>query len=50
MRKIRLPYTLEILMEDWLPGYDSWKTTEPEEDDPDDVYAREDAELDRAGL
>lgn len=39
-------------MTDWLPNYDAWKTTEPEDErDPyDEACARDDALLDRAGL
>ena len=37
---------------DTLPGYDNWKTEEPEDagDPYDEACAREDALLDRAGL
>lgn len=39
-------------MTDWLPNYDYWKITEPEDQgDPyDEAVAREDALLDRADL
>ena len=36
----------------WLPNYDTWLTEEPEDrgDPYDELVAREDAILDRAGL